>query len=991
MPSNQDWCNVLFRHYFNRENEGKEVLLYCDRDVIIEVGKKAVASGDINFESLNGKNDDDIFLDFERKFGDFTSPVHWINQASQYFYHRKKPAGEPYGPEYFIHLLLTILAVSEYDRLPEEEARRLPSSAYYERLAKYFQKINAEFAQNSTDYLVRNLGVNFGLLQYVWRDLETYVNKTLKGEYGVWHLNQDDKDPRIHVRIPLSQLIFKPIHRSRDLPEFFRLFVKSEPEDWNEVVKHPEFKRKFEKASKFENPAFVVDFVKSEWTKWNEERQKEGDKSSSYCYDGGTVGIGSQRNIKKLKIQSGKKTEIVSLFWCFELESRTLKLFPATNFEHEGKTYAYGRAISRQELKNIEAGKKIRFRYTGKSGLRRLVALTTYSELEGADYAEFVGENIQSLQGEDVVFVCPPEKQRLFEENIAGFQVLADDQEAYKIYRCHPLKNASVLIEHLGFQPRIRGNPQGIEPDKEKRTFLNIVPVVLEIEFLQPAATVVAKSETGQENILSYHGENPESGIHAWAFPAFFPAGNYIVYAGEKPLNKIPIRIVEAEIHPKVGVGIPWRNVYGERCDNENIPCYRGLQLNDAALGALNFKPMCPLIAEILQNLDLNLLKTNPLPSDVFIPQTPADLMLYWLTFKNELSWWELKEAKQYFESEAEGKIYYSRFEPHGYLDVDWESEDPKTRVKVLPPTLVSQYDNPLKFAYVGARTPQKLREIFLTATEFNLVPEYKSAKGLPTAVYLTFKSAYDFCKFARKTGLQCESDKIEIDLNDSSSGCVSFSELIKLISLDIDAYLKKTDRKNKLKSIDFDLNKINRDEWEYFDANQRAFMPMSQLKSAKLRKVHMIRKAGKEDKEYDWSSAYFKEKNSGKTNSLAKAYLLRNFAEFMFYHYLAQATKSGKDWWKKVFELDNKDEVLRVRNEVGLPRVLDKVCSLMCAEGTDFQNARGEPSNSRKKYRAYRVSKRLYNDVMNLIGMDGKKKPKKSSRERVPRRPFAG
>ncbi|MDW8334909.1 MAG: hypothetical protein RMM53_11895, partial [Bacteroidia bacterium] len=515
----------------------------------------------------------------------------------------------------------------------KEIERKLTAGAYYERLARFFQWFNDAFKEADREKLIARFNSNFPKLEDVWRDLEKYVCETLKGDFGVWRLKRDDTDPHVHVRIPRSQLIFKPVHLSRDLPEFFKKIVRDEPSDWSAVVEHPEFKQKFKNAYEFDDKKFVLDFLKDKWREWREQKQKERPKSrttsslvrrsnrrirfQSRKTTGSGVKTGSRKGSQENGASPrvpGTKREIVELFWCYDSKTKDLKLCHRyEELELDGKSYSYNEAMPRHEVEKL----KEKFRLKRTNLAKHVVVLKKDSEVVGADYIEFLGENVQeSLQGADVVFVCPPEKKDVLTSKLQGLDYLCDC-EGCALYRCRSLRNADVLVDHLGLKPRINGL-FGLPVQNQKRTFFNFFPIIVEIAFANANADakVFVRNQNGEKKSLEYLGtDDDKNGVHRWRFPDLLDEGEYFVFFEDKSLHKTPITLVEAQISPEVGARIPWRNVYGERSSNDKIPRYRAWELNAAAYKALNLTPQDKKIAEIVENLELE--KSKPLPEDV--------------------------------------------------------------------------------------------------------------------------------------------------------------------------------------------------------------------------------------------------------------------------------------------------------------------------------------------------------------------------------------
>jgi hypothetical protein len=314
-------------------------------------------------------------------------------------------------------------------------------------------------------------------------------------------------------------------------------------------------------------------------------------------------------------------------------------------------------------------------------------------------------------------------------------------------------------------------------------------------------------------------------------------------------------------------------------------------------------------------------------------------------------------------------RIFRSRFEPHGYIDIEFNPESTKPTCRVQKPTLVLVRNNPsqnqIAYAYVGARTPEMLFEIHLEIKKYNGEIEIKPVEGLPSAVYLTFDNDVNACKFARNFDIQIETDgKI------SFSTIPVFSKLFELLAAKLtpEEYIL-TPRKYKLNAVSIDIkDREQLKEWEYFDPNNQKFLPLTDKKTSELKKALLLRKSEKSG-ESEISREYFKPKNTGKDKTAKAYHFPEKWTKILYYTHLAQKTKSGRKWWKKVFSFKKNDPVLRVRNEIGFPAVLDRIFSMSSPEGTEFQNAQGKPSNNKKKYRAYPLSPKLSNRVIELWG----------------------
>jgi hypothetical protein len=362
MPSKIDWSDALFRHYFNAENQEKEILLYCDHNVIAEVGKKSFP--------IRFSNDEEAVKDFQKLFSHYKKPKEWFDEIIRNYTDRinKYPVDKPPGPEYFPSLLLTIIPFAEYDNLPESQEKKLTALAYYERLAIYFQNINPHFKQ--LEQLKERLSQNFSALKNVWKDLENYANDTLKGNFGRWHVIQQTNDPHVYVRIPRSQLIFRPIDRTRELPEFFskiRLFHP--PDDWKSIIQSDEFRRKFKTAFDFEDQEFVANFVEAEWKIWMDARNKEKKISDS---SGRRSVILSSSHPKKRHSKNK-----IKLKWCFDSKTKTLKFTPYDyddTFSFNNREIHYCHTIDYQNIAEYKK-KEYRFNYSGKKELNRVVIL----------------------------------------------------------------------------------------------------------------------------------------------------------------------------------------------------------------------------------------------------------------------------------------------------------------------------------------------------------------------------------------------------------------------------------------------------------------------------------------------------------------------------------------------------------------------------------------------------------------------------------------
>ncbi|MCS7086894.1 MAG: hypothetical protein NZ534_12550, partial [Bacteroidia bacterium] len=100
MPTLQDWSNALFRHYFNAERKGKTVLLCCDYEVVVGVGREAAKAEAKDFRSLEGRNDEHIYNSFLRLFKHIKKPAEWFDEIEKGFYERRGGYplnNEPYG------------------------------------------------------------------------------------------------------------------------------------------------------------------------------------------------------------------------------------------------------------------------------------------------------------------------------------------------------------------------------------------------------------------------------------------------------------------------------------------------------------------------------------------------------------------------------------------------------------------------------------------------------------------------------------------------------------------------------------------------------------------------------------------------------------------------------------------------------------------------------------------------------------------------------
>jgi hypothetical protein len=973
MPGNQEWSNALFRYYFNSENAGKEVLLYCDHDVIVEVAKNEANSGNEKFKHFLHLDSDAIKAKVLNDFRQalvigprYFNPKEWVQTLSD----MKCMPGTP-APPYFAHLLLTIIAFSE--SLTQDN--NINAQNYYDRLTKYFKLhwtgFNGEFDTHT-----------FKPIYSVWRNMKIRLNS---GEQGIWTLYQG-RD--IFVGIPRSQVIFKPVHLTRDLPEFFKKNVGIiEPKDWNDAIESHAFKNKFPNAHRFKNRDFVIKFLKGRWETWrNEETKERKSKTATSGERNGVSGaLGSYpENLHKNEANPlapisltkvPRKRRVVGLHWCADAQG---KLFFTLWIGHECKinerTYRFGDRIPFEEIWNKEY-KEIRFNYEGRNGLKNVVALTECDE----GWREYTGDPHSFLKGNDVMLICPLEKKDDIVRLIPSVLRIRE-YDGFNVYRSKDFPGGEILFSLIGIKPKfvgISGLTSG--NNTNKRTFLNIDALYVTLKYVPKNAEIVAVSEINKCKLVHFKkGDNSEERI--WLFEALTPAGQYTLYYNGRPLNpKHPINIIEAEISESVGANIPWRNLYGEACMEADGPAYKGFRLSMMALKELGVATENPLIADI--SIDL----TDPSHTvpELEIPITPADKLLYYISERNEFSWNEFKQAKVYIEDEAQ-PVYPSRFEPQGYIDCDWESKDRENRVKVLPPALVIQHDydcrTNIKFALVGARTPNLLKKINETIGAYNGTIEFKPAKGLPTAVYCVFKNMYNAQAFAKKLNIQIETGVWLKTLTHGEIRVLCFSKILELLKIDMDPYIySKRNVKHKTEDIPVKSGTQGLECWEKYDSNSQKFVALTELKSAELAKTMLVRRLGvhKDGKGTSTQNLpfYYKEKKRGKVQCVRAFPLPQRWGEILYYAYLARNGKSKNDWWKKVFQLTNKDGRLRVRKTIGLPPPLDRITAMMDATGSEFQNAKGLPSNNKKAFRTYNVSPNLLILLSKAFGIEFPKK----------------
>jgi len=199
MQGYQKWESWLSAYYFSPEKQGLDVVLYANKQIIVDIGRK--------------NNVQDVVLDDEEIYHDFIDTVKLHNPAkiSHYtpeqiclsayrMYQDSRILVANHPPFFLAYLVVFVLA----DVISTDD--RLPRNAYYERLRLL---IGANGKGKLPD---------FDKMDELWQALERWSSTITKGSNG--HTRLLTMTGHVHINYPRSQALLNSEDRDK-LPDIF--------------------------------------------------------------------------------------------------------------------------------------------------------------------------------------------------------------------------------------------------------------------------------------------------------------------------------------------------------------------------------------------------------------------------------------------------------------------------------------------------------------------------------------------------------------------------------------------------------------------------------------------------------------------------------------------------------------------------------------------------------------------------------------------------
>ena len=199
MPEYQKWESWLAAYYFGPEKQGLDVVLYANKQIIVDIGRK----NDSRYVALE---DDEIFHDFidtvklynPAKISRYTSEQICI--SANHAYQESKILVPNHPPLFLAYLVLFVLA----DVISTDD--RLNPNAYYERLRRLI-------GANGKSVLP-----DFYEMDKLWKALEQWSRVITKGSKGYTRLLV--MTDHVHINYPRSQALLNSEDRDK-LPDIF--------------------------------------------------------------------------------------------------------------------------------------------------------------------------------------------------------------------------------------------------------------------------------------------------------------------------------------------------------------------------------------------------------------------------------------------------------------------------------------------------------------------------------------------------------------------------------------------------------------------------------------------------------------------------------------------------------------------------------------------------------------------------------------------------
>ena len=199
MPEYQQWESWLTAYYFCPEKQGLDVVLYANKQIIVDIGRK--------------NNVRDVVLDDDEIYHDFIDTVKLYNPAkishytpeqiclsAYHVYQKSRILVANHPPLFLAYLVLFVLA----DVISTDD--RLHPNAYYERLRLLI-------GANGKGVLP-----DFYKMDELWKALERWSSAITKGSRG--HTRLLTMTGHVHINYPRSQALLNSEDRDK-LPDIF--------------------------------------------------------------------------------------------------------------------------------------------------------------------------------------------------------------------------------------------------------------------------------------------------------------------------------------------------------------------------------------------------------------------------------------------------------------------------------------------------------------------------------------------------------------------------------------------------------------------------------------------------------------------------------------------------------------------------------------------------------------------------------------------------
>lgn len=199
MPEYQQWESWLAAYYFCPEKQGLDVVLYANKQIIVDIGRK--------------NNVRDVVLDDDEIYHDFIDTVKLYNPAkishytpeqiclsAYHVYQKSRILVANHPPLFLAYLVLFVLA----DVISTDD--RLHPNAYYERLRLLI-------GANGKGVLP-----DFYKMDELWKALERWSSAITKGSRG--HTRLLTMTGHVHINYPRSQALLNSEDRDK-LPDIF--------------------------------------------------------------------------------------------------------------------------------------------------------------------------------------------------------------------------------------------------------------------------------------------------------------------------------------------------------------------------------------------------------------------------------------------------------------------------------------------------------------------------------------------------------------------------------------------------------------------------------------------------------------------------------------------------------------------------------------------------------------------------------------------------